>query len=291
MNDLESVLTLYRAGTMGRERMYRVIVTWIAETLTRRFRLDTDDQLEVISNLYPTIERSIQAYRDTGSSFESYLFVQIRYAAIALRRERSQQFVTETPVPFGCDDEIAIPAYDSPPSTSVASTDPTYTAPLYATSRKRDAVRRHLLISLCRNLPILGADEIEHYRVMFGLPRAWIDAVLTYCSDCRRDHDDRIESYRLRRDRHWASMMKIQRSLVYGSADPARVEFLRSRLRFHRRRWRFYILRLKRAAVHLSHREVAILLGIPKGSVDSAMANLGSRVAAYVQTRYAARYA
>jgi hypothetical protein len=48
---------------------------------------------------------------------------------------------------------------------------------------------------------------------------------------------------------------------------------------FHRRRWCYYRRRLKRQTVHFTNREVATILGVPKGSVDSALSNLSRRLA------------
>ncbi|MCG8481392.1 MAG: hypothetical protein MI724_20020, partial [Spirochaetales bacterium] len=87
--------------------------------------------------------------------------------------------------------------------------------------------------------------------------------------------------YQELRDRHYAAMLRYDTEGAHASKPHAREAADRMHA-FHRRRWKHYRHRLAHQALHLSNREVGLLLGIPKGSIDSAMAGLARRLASLV---------
>jgi RNA polymerase sigma factor (sigma-70 family) len=273
MKELSRALLRYRENEISWEEFYRLVHTHLTTLLVRRFQFPPDAARELLADFYPKLVRVCRDYENSGSTFEAYLYTCIRYYISEWTRRRRTARGRE--ILIGCCDETPLAVAEEPEIDSDVGTHCMESGlAILANSRQRDTIRRQLLICLCKNIPLLSASEIERYAALFGLPLGWLRSVEASLL-ARRDRVGQTRTkYREQRDRHYASML-----------DAANRERLRSGSReavaeFHRRRWNYYRERLQHQTVHLSNREVAVLLGISKGSVDSALSNLAKRLAA-----------
>lgn len=270
MTDLTTALTEHREGRLSWEDFYQQALTKMNALLVRPLGIDTEGREEIVGEFYPRFVKICSDYTDCGSSFEAYLFTSLRFFVRSWQRERTRQLRTENALGCYDSDELSV---SEDPIESVIPLAPRSGLALLSNSRQRDTVRRQLLICLCKNLPLLDHDEIHYYAVLFGLPVEWIRGFDSYLHERHARISRARTNYREHRDRHYAAMLHHQifseKSRSEG-CDP---------VEFHRRRWNYYRRRLRRQTVHLTNREVASILGIPKGSVDSALSNLSRRLA------------
>ncbi len=281
MTPLTKSLVDYRAREISWDEFYRVAGAHMQRMLGRVLRVPPADRDDLIGEFYPRFVRLSRDYVYHGAPFDAYLFTSLRYAVRSRRRDARERMtrdsvfagttagmdevVAETPVADGEADDKDVCA----PSPRIA---------ILATSRQRDTVRRQLFLCLCKNLPVLTDAERSYYARLFDIPSSWLDGL----DRCVHDRWDRVSrrrtAYREHRDRHFAAMLMNQAVTDQVPGDWARAQAETDR--FHRRRWAYYRRRLSHQSIHLTNREVAVLLGIPKGSVDSALANLSHRLAA-----------
>jgi RNA polymerase sigma factor (sigma-70 family) len=272
MKELSEALVRLRRGELSWEKFYRLVYAHLTMLLVRRFQFESDTARELLADFYPKLVRICRDYQDSGSTFEAYLYTCVRYYVSEWTRQRRNRRRRE--VLIGCCDETPLAVAeevetDLDPGTHCIESG----LAILANSRQRDTVRRQLLICLCKNIPLLTSAEIERYAALFGLPLGWLISVEASLLE-RRDRVGRTRTrYREQRDRHYASMLDAGNRLRLrgGSAEVVS--------EFHRRRWNYYRDRLQHQTVHLSNREVADILGISKGSVDSALSNLSKRLA------------
>lgn len=272
MKELSRVLVRYRAGEISWDEFYGLVYVHLTTLLVRRFQFDREVAGELLADFYPKLVRVCRDYQDSGSTFEAYLYTCIRYFTNEWTRQRRTARRKE--VLIGCCDETALAVAEEPDIDEVSGTHCIESGlAILANSRQRDTIRRQLLICLCKNLPLLNSSEIERYSALFGLPVGWLSSVEAALLPRRERIGKTRTKYREQRDRHYASMLDAanQDRVRPGSREVA--------VEFHRRRWNYYRDRLRRQTVHLSNREVAAILGISKGSVDSALSNLSKRLA------------
>jgi DNA-directed RNA polymerase specialized sigma24 family protein len=273
---------MYRSfsrGELDRESFLAVCCLYVEQAAVQLFRVSRTEREDTVSEFYPRLCRIVRRYEDNGSSFEAYLTVSLRYFCrgrlMRLRRLQMRELlqgdisdslmVAETP-----DYTAALEANGRPgffPATAGFITD----------SRERDTVRRHLLICFCKNFPLLDDGEIRMYMKYLEIPLILVESLQAYTTDRRQRYIRRRNDYITQRDRHFARMHSLHH-MARQEYSPERKTALMKKSESHRRIWQYYRDRLKRQNVHLSNREVGDLLGIPKGSVDSAMANLSRRL-------------
>ena len=270
MTELTRSLVEYRHNRLSWESFCRRALEYMDAVLSHPLGIDRDGRTEIMGDFYPRFLKLCSDYFEQGSSFDAYLFTSLRFFVRTWQRKQTRLKRAEHV--YGCDDTEDLRVSEEPSHTEP----PPYVEnglAILSNTRQRDTVRKQLLICLCKNLPLLGQEEVEHYATLFCIPSRWLHGLETYIHE-RRAHVSRATTdYREHRDRHYAAMLHHQRFPdITGTRAPNLEDF-------HRRRWEYYRRRLKRQTVHLTNREVATLLGIPKGSVDSALSNLSRRLA------------
>ncbi len=270
MTKLTRSLTEYRQQQLSWETFCQGALKYMDTVLTCPLGIDAEGRAEIIGDFYPRFVRLCSDYFEQGSSFDAYLFTSLRFFVRTWQRKRMKLKHAEHM--YGCTDTEDFSVSEEPGGGEGIPCVENGLA-ILSNTRQRDTVRKQLLICLCKNLPLLDQEEVEHYAVLFGIPSRWLHGLETYVHERRARISRATTDYREHRDRHYAAMLHHQRSPETNNTGLPNME------RFHRRRWEYYRRRLKRQTVHLTNREVATLLGIPKGSVDSALSNLARRLA------------
>ncbi|MEX2445225.1 MAG: hypothetical protein WD492_16620 [Alkalispirochaeta sp.] len=269
MTELTHALSEYHSGNLTWEAFYRQALRHMDAVLTRPLGINAEGRQEIVAEFYPRFVKLCSDYVDCGSSFDAYLFTSLRFFVRTWQREQTRRRRTENAL--GCHDSDELSVSEDPADGEISPSAHNGLA-ILSNNRQRDTVRRQLLICLCKNLPLLDQDEISYYAALFGLPIGWIRGFESYLHERRERISQARTGYREHRDRHYAAMLHHQifpGTTRHDGYDP---------VEFHRRRWKYYRKRLQRQTVHLTNREVATILGIPKGSVDSALSNLSRRL-------------
>jgi hypothetical protein len=119
----------YAAGLMNKKEFEGSIFRTIQENvhcfgLVGWNREDSDDY---ISSLYPRLSRAIDAYQETGASFESYIGSIVRLSARAYRSRQMHDYYEETaawiahlPEMYACESEIE---YDEQAAAAIGTED------------------------------------------------------------------------------------------------------------------------------------------------------------------------
>lgn len=249
-------------------------------TLVRQIEITSNGNhqqaVEAAGEFYPHLRRLVHRYRDTGSSFDAYLRTSVRYFCRKKYAETGQRRLAEVVA------EPEHPVFNGlftheKFSHEIESRPYPFHDDGTETLRSRDATRRQLLFVLCSNLPILDNDELERYSSLLDVPVGWLYALQTVALtivERRRERKTRLAELR---DRHYAFVLESRRQLLVATTEERRNRYERSH-RYHYARWQVYRRRLHRNRCTLSHREVALLLGVPKGSIDSAIHSFRHKV-------------
>ena len=273
MGELNTCYESYRSGADSWNTVVSTALPFVERCVKRWYRPPAETTEDVVAEFYPTLERLGRDYTAQGASFESYVLVTFRHfcrAYFRKQRERSELEINLEPNAIECDGLIAHedPSIDDRYDRNAAGT----AAPQ---SVARFVMKRHLLFTLLKNAPTLDEDELCAACRNLGVPlhyaTAFVDVV-------RAQSDDRTmtrERMRLRRDRHYVMMLRWQSRLRSDHYDR---DYAQTRYHLHRRRWQYYIRRLKRQQLSVSNRLVATIVGVPKGTVDSALFTMARRL-------------
>ncbi len=284
MSSINQVYLAFRRGETDWDSLITQCCIYIGEISVRMFRVAMEERDDTIAEFFPKLCALTANYQECGSSFEAYLTVSLRFFCRSRHRRRRECALREV-----LTDDVDSPLFlvEDRESVTIVHSDfscPGGQRPLLTITRRTDTLRKQLLISFCKNLPILDDEQVASYTRLLQLPPGLVTSLETYVSDRREHFLQRRNRYTEQRDRHYAEMHRCQH-LAAATLSVDEKRSLTERSEYHRRRWLHYHERLKRQNIHLSNREVGLLLGIPKGSVDSAMANLNRRLEAISRSR------
>lgn len=277
MTYLENAFNRHRDGDLSWEEFIVIAVAFMNNVMFNRHKLSMEERSEIISEFYPRIRGIVRNYQEIGSSFESYFACSLNHFCRTYigRKIRIREYETMFLADGDPRETLSGMAAEPDPDPVYGEFDSEFSR--MQGSGQRDTLRRQLLVVLCQNIPLLSSEECERYSMILDLPGTWLQAVLEYALHHRADRAERRTVLRERRDIHFAAMIRLEKI----SRDPEYAEpevCHRSRYRHHRRLWKLYVARLRKQSIHLSHREISVLLGIPKGSVDSTINILSRRL-------------
>ncbi len=264
-------LQQYQEGTITWAHFVEEAVSFMDSILRQNPRLAPDQRWDIISILYLRMEKLIQTYQERGASFDAYLGTCVRHASrsyIRTQTRHTQRFLFLDPEMEPTDDCLLVEEHPEP-VYGVYHPEVQH----LIRGKTADRLRRQLMYAFCRNIPVLSPEDCRRYSQILDLPRRWVDAVIAYSLHHRQDRSQRRTHLRERRNHHYNRMSVWSLRMCNAESDEDR-EYCEKRYRNHRRLWLSQVEQLSRQTYHLTSREVATLLGVPKGSVDSSLHHL-----------------
>jgi len=242
-----------------------------------------DDPGEFYLFFYPRLLRSLRRFRDQGKPFEWYLQSVLRWQYliyVRVKRRRERQWNAGALPAFWETSELEAPCpVPEPPAPSRDAVEELAARlALNAEGRlTRPGDRTRLLAFAMKQVRSLGAEELVRLAAATGVPEAGLESACRALRQALEPRERRLESLRDRRERAYASLCLLEQQLTR-ETDPAVQERLARRLERVRRCLRRSQERIARVPREPSNRQVAAALGLPKGTVDSALFSLKRRL-------------
>ncbi|SIP96448.1 RNA polymerase sigma factor, sigma-70 family [Alkalispirochaeta americana] len=284
MKSLDQYYRGYQSQTISWDRFVAEALKFMRRVLGKRHRLDTEEMEEIIADFYPRLVKMAETYQDQGASFEGYLATTLYHSSREYMRKKIDHRNCHVYLSESSGSVSSIPELVSEMDQTIH----------YGTHRPEiirlqgagteEALKKQLLYLFCKNVPLLSLQDCQSFSHIFDLPLSWMTAIGEYCRHHRADRAQRRTIFQERRDKHYSAMLHFERELQEEFYPPIR-EKLKRRSNHHRKLWLLYIQRLKKQNIHLSNKEVALLLGVPKGTVDSSLHNLSKRLASSLATQ------
>lgn len=277
----EAVLRYQRTG-IGLERAYGEAALMVYEYPRRRFGFSEDDCGEFLLFFHRSLLRLIDRYRNTGRTFEAYLYGTMKWHIRTFARKKRRRTVRYEVVNHrDLWEEIHPRFYAAAVTEPVSQSDFVREAEprlLVSGSLEIDADGRLVDPTMRRRVTILALKACLH--VDDSLIRAvehaaahqsgWLQDRLAEARAYMRRRTDRLRSLQIRRVRAYYNLRRAHDAVRLAPPGPAADSAMRSVAVWHRR------LRLIEDAIGRVPRsptngEVAEILGIPKGTVDSSL--------------------
>ena len=238
------------------------VACWIYKELNRKFQLDPDEAGNFFCDFYPKIRKLILQFENRGYPFEAYLYTTLRWQVLSykkkLGRERleRQLFTFE---PFW-DVHQEEPLYSEYSPSNL----PKEPHSAFTTFRKR------LIYVALRESEYLDHTLIEAIVEYTHIDRRWFLNCVMALRRKVEDRKHRLEKARLYHNtcfyRYYIIQLQIQNCNSPAQTRLYHRELLKVRRRLHR-----VSLQLQKMHIHPTNREIAEVLNIPKGSIDSGI--------------------
>jgi hypothetical protein len=266
----------YSRGVLERKRFEELLIESILENHQRFHprRWAREDYIDYICWLYPRMRRAIDNYRDIGASFENYITAMVlrsvreyrsrhvardlsEYAAWTFKTADSEVHEQEPDYP---DESPALKMVIVPPSNA----------------RK---ISQQILILVLKSYYFVSDDLLCRVAPLIKIEKEKLVEMITALRAMRIQHDTAIRGLQERLCGQFYRCLAYEERLR-GALNNA-VQYANMKFRLERARRRFRLMRQRLASMRLdaTNRQVAEILGLSKGTVDSTLSLFRKRIA------------
>ena len=263
MESLTSRVLEYQHSQAGLEGLVAEIAPRVLRYPRRRFGWDEDACSEFYLFFHPRLLRVLDRFRDQGKPFESYLSSVLHWQvrSFARRQKRDEQAWVmgfrlapdAAPEPQDVADPVSFPV---PCHVELP--------PLRTCDRKG---LLYLVLKCCRRL---DPGELAAAAAATGIDPRRLAGMAEQLRAGLEPVERRLAVLRERRNRAFSEARLLEAELI-GRPDDGRTEALRLRLAAANRRMNAAMARMARVRRDPTNREVARVLGVPKGTVDGGL--------------------
>lgn len=294
MKTITGKVLTYQDAREGLDALVQQVTELVYRYPVGRAGLSEEDSAEFLLRFYPRISGLIERYREQGATFESYLTASLRWqlrsfaatragerirAVTATARDTACEITGHEPIGHPTDpvDPAERPASRSrvtphPPATRRPAHRPTSLA---LTPRGPDGTRlsageaQRLLCLALKSRGAFAAGSLERFASMVGCTPGWLEDRYHELRLVTEELRAKRARLRARRDEAWFRLRCIETRIL--QSIPSEVAALREqRERWHHRYERARSL-LERTPSGPTHAQIAAVLGLKKGTVDSSI--------------------
>ncbi|MDR1929009.1 MAG: hypothetical protein LBQ44_00120 [Treponema sp.] len=256
---LDAMLKAYRGGQIDKKELEARIFTHLGKHRPRYKldRLSGDSCDDFISWLYPRLSTAIDRYEDRGSSFDAYIGALVRLSIKEYnQRQKDHRIIERTwwnaraEEIMACEEEE--PDYFEPRKIFGSVSNP-----------------RQVLVLLLKSYYYLSEDFLERIAPAVGIAKEELVRMVEELRKTRLRREDAVNSLRERIHCQFYRCLAFEKRML--AADPSSAHRLRMEKSLELAKKRLAAMRKRLSTMRLeaSNRQVAELLNVSKGTVDS----------------------
>jgi DNA-directed RNA polymerase specialized sigma24 family protein len=251
----------YEEGRLEKKKFEGLLFQYLVDNFERYhlFEGSRERWIDFLSWLYPRLSRAIEVYKDAGASFDAYITSIIHWSAKEYRSREADHYVTE----FACWKAKA-------EETLVCNAEPEYPETKTPTlPAKGIATPRQILMLLLKSYYFVSDDFLNRVAAGIGIEK---ESIRTMIDELRRRRTTKEKEVRELQERiqcQYYRCLSFQYRLASAFPGTAHYEKLKGCLERARKRFFAMRKRLEGIRVDATNRQIAEIMGIPKGTVDS----------------------
>jgi DNA-directed RNA polymerase specialized sigma24 family protein len=282
--DLTKLYRDYENGLIGRtvfEAKLMGEVTYRAPLMLGKYR--RRNLPDFLVWLYPRIHNAIDNYKNTGASFDSYIYSIVRKAYKEFQMREQDHRVTERTV--WTEKSYEFTGYEYAVEHECAAEREEF----YASDGKDGELQplqgisnpRQILILLLKSYYFLSDKFISRIAPVLGMDKEEINMLIMELRDLRTEREQEIHDLRERVHAQFYRCISFQHRAEAAPANSARQQHYRECLKRGINRLTSMRKTLRTLHVDASNQEIAKVLGVSKGTVDASLFTLRKN---YAQT-------
>ncbi|MDR2741152.1 MAG: hypothetical protein LBB98_03240 [Treponema sp.] len=254
---LDSLLREYNEGKLNKKKLEGIIFEYILKNskLFKLQRWPKDECIDFLCWLYPRIGRAIDKYRNKGSSFDAYVNTMVRWATKEYVRTDTIHRITEQTYWDECTRDMAV--YEREPAYGDAASFKSINNP------------RQALLLLLKSYYFISEDFIDRAAPVIGMKKEKLKHLVERVRDVRLHHDEAMKNTQEHIHTLYYRCISFERQLNATVKGSISYEKTKKRLEQARKRLASMRNRSKRMRSQPTNQQVAQVLGLPKGTVDS----------------------
>ena len=258
MENLNSLLNDYLLGRINRKEMEGKLFVYIRNNPRRfsifQFKYDTRD--DFISWLYPRLSRAIDHYTNQGSCFDAYITTMVRLSAKEYWIRKKEHRIIEKTWWNAKAQEMELqeeePEYlDNKPAP------------------KKISNPRQVLMLLLKSYYYLSDDHLERLAPALGLDREELYRMVDKLRTVRVQREEIINGLKERVHGQFYRCLAFEKRLQAATLDSAHWYKMERCLKTAKKRLASMRKRLNAMRIEASNKQVANIMGVKKGTIDS----------------------
>ncbi|MFP3088740.1 hypothetical protein LQZ21_00255 [Treponema sp. TIM-1] len=257
---LNTLFEKYRSGILDKKQLEGQIFQFVLDNYKQfhLFQWKRDDCIDYLCWLYPRISKAIDKYKDIGTSFDAYIGSLVYYSSREYRFRETDHSISE----HSWWKEKAT-------ELSVRNTEPDYPEP--KTAYKPVPNPQQILILLLKSYHFMSDDFLSRAAPAIGIETEKLRGMVDELRILRLDKEEQIQGLKERIHCQFYRCISFERRMLAapeGSIFQKKIQdrLNRARIRLVSMRKRLSIMRFD-----ATNRQIAKVLGIPKGTVDSTL--------------------
>jgi DNA-directed RNA polymerase specialized sigma24 family protein len=259
---LNGLFADYSAGLLEKRKLEGEIFRAIKEDVRRLANWDRADNDEYLSWLYPRISQAIGTYRETGSSFETYIGSLVRMTAKEFRSRKFRTYLAESA------------AWMSVSPDMYTREDPPEYACIEETPGPKPDNPRQLLILILKCCCYVSDDFLERAAPSLGILPEELNRMVSFLKKLREKREQFNAYLQEKANYQFYRCIFYEKRLKALPENCIATQRIKDRLERGRDRLVSIRKRLAKRLPDPSNRQIAKLLGISKGTVDSVLYRL-----------------
>ncbi|MDR0556408.1 MAG: hypothetical protein LBG43_00850 [Treponema sp.] len=264
MEELSFYMRLYRQGTLAKKDLEAIVFQFVLKNPHRFYLagLGKERCVDYLCWLYPRLSAAIDAYKDTGSSFEAYLASLLFWSAHEFFSSEREHAVTER----AC--------WEARAGEIVCEEEPEYLAEKarpFSNKTGKKLKANEIMVLLLKSYFFVSEDFLERIAPIAGVKAEKLMMMIEDLKKKRERHDEGIRMLKIRIHSQYYRCVTFEERLRLLDDDSPNYEKTKALLERGRKRLANMKKRLAGLRVDASNRQVAEILCIPKGTVDSIL--------------------
>jgi len=259
---LNGIFADYSAGLLEKKILEGEIFRAIKENMRHLVNWDRADNDEFLSWLYPRISQAIGTYRETGSSFETYIGSMVRMTAKEFRAKKFRSYISEYAAWMSALPDMY--TYEDPPEYNCSE----------ETVSSKPEKPRQLLILVLKCCYYVSGDFLERAAPRLGISVNELNRMVNSLKKQREKHEQYSIYLQEKANYQFYRCIFYEKRLKSLPENSVSAQRLKDRLERSRERLANLRERLAKRLPDPSNSQIARLLGISKGTVDSVLYRL-----------------
>jgi hypothetical protein len=231
-----------------------------------------DEYEDYLSWFYPRLHKAVDSYVDIGSSFEAFLHKYVLTSSKEYRINLTIRKVTEYSTWSARVPELYV--YEEPPDYLHENAGAQERITRLITEQSGRKNTRRLLALVLKCYYYVSDDFLDSIAPKMGIDKKELVSMVKKMRDIRREKDDRIYLMKERLYCQYYRCLVYEKRLTLANDDAHVSDALKIKAEKSRQRLESMRKRLLTIRVEATNRQVAEVIGIKKGTVDSSLHTL-----------------
>jgi len=273
---LNNVYSEYVLGRIKRGEFEGIIYTYLLnnqdKTCIKHWKQNKYE--DFISWFYPNLKKIIDSYRETGSSFEAYLYRFILVSAKEYHVRSTTNAVIEYSAWSARVPDMYV--YEEPPAYYIHNgTEETVSKMINEINGKKN--KRRILALILKCYYYVSDDLAEKIAPLFGIDSKELMEMLNKIRRIRQEKDDNIYFFKERIYCQFYRCIVYEKRLSLLKENTLAYEKMLRRLEAARQRLERMRKRVTSIRMEATHKQIAEVIGTTKGTVDASLHKLKSK--------------